>query len=86
MIFKTPKWVEDETGRVTCMLRLAALSHNKKGSLSQLSVEAGMSFYHLTRVAAGLSILTPENAMAVERVCGKAVTRADLRPDLWGDL
>lgn len=72
-----PAWAGDDSGRVTYLLRLAALQHNQEASIPALAKDCGLtpeSFY----MAARRGSVTPGMAAAIVDVIGRGVVTKEM--------
>lgn len=81
MAHQTPESVD--RAKLCFLVRLAALYHNEKGSLGQLSVAIG-----LTEPALSMSVkrgqIAPGHAVEIEKLIGRSLFPRELfRPDLF---
>lgn len=58
----------------------------KRGAKDALARELGISRTWMSQVISGREVCSPELAVEIERLTGGAVTRKDLRPDLFGEV
>jgi hypothetical protein len=87
----TPSWVTaNETpesvdhAKLCFLLRLAALYHNEKGSLGQLSVAIGLTDPALSMLMKRGQKIAPDHAVKIERLIGRELFPRELfRPDLF---
>ncbi|WP_438396424.1 transcriptional regulator [Caballeronia sp. DA-9] len=54
-----------------------------RGTASKLATALGISPSYLSQLASGLSSISPERCVAIERETFRAVTRKDMRPSDW---
>lgn len=64
-------------------IRTYALSH---GGFPRVAEKLGFNAEFLRQVAKGRRRVSPQNAIRIERATQGAVTRADLRPDIFGPV
>jgi len=58
----------------------------KRGAKDALSKELGISRTWMSQLIQGRQVCSPELAVEIERLTVGAVTRKDLRPDLFGEF
>jgi len=54
-----------------------------RGTASKLAAALGISPSYLSQLSSGVSPISAERCVAIERHTGRAVTRKDLRPSDW---
>lgn len=59
---------------------------NNYGSAKELAKQISVSPSFLSQMASGIRSVSPENAVAIERVTSGAVSRKDLRPFDWEQI
>lgn len=59
------------------------LQQFKKPTREVFAERCGTSIGHMTNIAYGYKPCSPELAVAIEQVSGRAVTRQELRPHDW---
>jgi DNA-binding transcriptional regulator YdaS (Cro superfamily) len=59
---------------------------NTRGAKDALSKELGISRTWMSQLIQGRQVCSPELAVEIERLTVGAVTRKDLRPDLFGEV
>lgn len=58
----------------------------KRGAKDGLAKELGISRTWMSQLISGREVCSPELAVEIERLTNGAVTRKDLRPDLFGEV
>ena len=58
----------------------------KRGSKDALARELGITRTWMSQLINGRQVCSPELAVEIERLTSGAVTRKDLRPDLFGEV
>lgn len=58
----------------------------KRGSKDALARELGITRTWMSQLINGRQVCSPELAVEIERLTAGAVTRKDLRPDLFGEV
>jgi DNA-binding transcriptional regulator YdaS (Cro superfamily) len=58
----------------------------KRGAKDALAKDLGISRTWMSLVISGREVCSPELAVEIERLTDGAVTRKDLRPDLFGEV
>jgi len=59
---------------------------NNYGSAKDMAKQIAVSPSFLSQMASGVRSVSPENAVAIERVTGGEVKRQDLRPNDWEQI
>jgi DNA-binding transcriptional regulator YdaS (Cro superfamily) len=54
-----------------------------RGTAAKLAAALGISPSYLSQLSSGVSPISPERCVAIERETGRAVTRKDMRPSDW---
>lgn len=58
----------------------------KRGAKDALAKDLGISRTWMSLIISGREVCSPELALEIERLTSGAVTRKDLRPDLFGEI
>jgi DNA-binding transcriptional regulator YdaS (Cro superfamily) len=58
----------------------------KRGAKDALAKDLGISRTWMSLIISGREVCSPELAVEIERLTEGAVTRKDLRPDLFGEV
>jgi len=58
----------------------------KRGARVALAQELGITQVWLSQLISGRQVCSPELALKIEKLTEGAVTRMDLRPDLFGEV
>ena len=58
----------------------------KRGAKDALAKELGITRTWMSQIISGREVCSPELALEIERLTTGAVTRMDLRPDLFGEV
>ncbi len=58
----------------------------KRGAKDALAKDLGISRTWMSQLISGRQVCSPELAVEIERLTNGAVTRKDLRPDLFGEV
>jgi DNA-binding transcriptional regulator YdaS (Cro superfamily) len=80
-----PDWAETPSQQHEYLLRLAALHSAPGGSIYALSLKIGRSRAYLADVIANGRVVTAEDALKIVEAAPGAVTRGELRQDIWPD-
>lgn len=58
----------------------------KRGAKDALAKDLGITRTWMSQIINGRQVCSPELAVEIERITGGAVTRKELRPDLFGEV
>lgn len=61
-------------------------SDKKRGAKDALAKELGISRTWISQLIHGRGVCSPELAVEIERLTNGAVTRKELRPDMFGEI
>jgi DNA-binding transcriptional regulator YdaS (Cro superfamily) len=64
-------------------VNLKSYFESQRGAAKKLAEDIGVSPSYLSQMSSGLTPISPERAVSIEKATGAAVTRRDLFPDTW---
>ena len=59
---------------------------NKRGTAAHLAAKCGITKTWMSLIVSGKRLASPELAVLIEEYTAGQVTRAELRPDIFGEL